>query len=140
MKLKVLKTELKRLNKEEFEAISQKIDKAKADLKVIQEHMNHQWDDKLRDQEKTTLKDLEKWSMVEETILQQKFKAKWIQLSDYNTKNFTVVVKERSHRKQIRELSALDGSRLTKEEDIIEEIIQFYQSLIGATAQVLSAV
>lgn len=53
----------------------------------------------------------------------------WIKLGDSNTKYFTAIMKERSHKKQITELTTQTGLKLTKP----EEIVQFYKSLMGTS-------
>lgn len=40
--------------------------------------------------------------------MKQKSKARWIKLGDSNTKYFSVVLKERTQKKQLRELTSLD--------------------------------
>ncbi|XP_070032423.1 uncharacterized protein [Nicotiana tomentosiformis] len=76
----------------------------------------------------------EKWSLIEESILQQKSRAKWIKLGDSNSKYFLVFMKERRHKKVIAELANAYGDRLTDQYQIQEEIIAFYKSLMGSAA------
>lgn len=101
MKLKALKPLFKQLNNEEFRNITQRIDKARTELVMIQKQLTSKCTDNLVEQEKNTIQILEKWTMIEENIMKQKSRAKWIQLGDSNTKYFLAVVKERSQRKTI---------------------------------------
>lgn len=39
----------------------------------------------LFDQEKDTIQQLEKWSLIEESVMRQKSRVKWVQLGDANT-------------------------------------------------------
>ncbi|XP_019225971.1 PREDICTED: uncharacterized protein LOC109207494 [Nicotiana attenuata] len=90
--------------------------------------------------EKQLLENLKKWSLIEENILQQKARAKWIRLGDANSKYFSAIMKERRQRKVITELVNAFGDRLTYDHQIQEEIITFYKSLMGSAATQLPAV
>lgn len=86
------------------------------------------------------LNQLEKWSLIEESVMKRKSRASWIKLWDSNTKYFSVIVKEKTQKKQFRELTSLDGQTLTDPEEIKQEIINFYKSLMGRAAQSLPAI
>ncbi|XP_016448286.1 uncharacterized protein LOC107773375 [Nicotiana tabacum] len=122
-KLKALRPRLRQLNNNEFRAVTQKIKDARNELMAIQSNLQQTYNEVIQEQEKITLQNLKKWSMVEESILKQKAKAKWIQLGDANTKYFSVVMKERTHRKQIRELTTLDGRKINEPKEIKEQAI-----------------
>ncbi|XP_075074296.1 uncharacterized protein LOC142161947 [Nicotiana tabacum] len=139
-KLKALKAPLKALNVKEFKGIKLRIEAARMELKDIQEQLSNKYSDSLLKREKETLLNLENWSMIEENILQQKARAKWIQLGDDNTKYFTAVMKDRSQRKQINEITERYGDRVTDPEGITEEILDFYKSLMGSTTRSLLAI
>lgn len=61
-------------------------------------------------------------------------------MGDANNKYFTPASKERTHRKQIIELTALQGTRLTHQQEIRDEIQSFYMSLMGSAKRSLPAV
>ncbi|XP_075080184.1 uncharacterized protein LOC142165723 [Nicotiana tabacum] len=84
--------------------------------------------------------DLEKWSLIEESIMRHKLRVKWIQLGDSKTKYFSVVVKERNQKKHIREITSLNGVKLIEPKDIQDEIVKFYKSLMGSIFQRLPAI
>ncbi|XP_059310638.1 uncharacterized protein LOC132061991 [Lycium ferocissimum] len=90
--------------------------------------------------EKEVMLNLEKWSLLEESALKQKSRAKWIQLGDGNNKYFHAVIKERTQRKQICELTSLTGTKLTEPEVIKSEILNFYKSLMGTSSHTMPAV
>lgn len=46
--------------------------------------------------EKEKIQKLEKWSNIEESILKQKARTKWIQLGDTNNKFFSAALKKES--------------------------------------------
>ncbi|KAH0642027.1 hypothetical protein KY290_033632 [Solanum tuberosum] len=139
-KLRALRQVLKDLNKEEFKSITTKINTARQELLQIQEQINQQCTDELLCKEKQILLDIEKWSLVEESALRQKSRAKWIQLGDCNNKYFTVMIKERTNKKIMRELTSLRGTKLDTPEAIKEEVVKFYKALIGSNTTSLPAV
>nr|XP_016443798.1 PREDICTED: uncharacterized protein LOC107769130 [Nicotiana tabacum] len=140
LKLKALKPRLKALNNEEFRTITVKIDKARVEFQYIQEKIVTQYNDYLLDQEKAVLHQLEKWPLIEESVLKKMSRAKWIKLGDSNTKYFSAILKERNQKKQIKELISLDGQNLNDVEKIKYEIMKFYKSLMGSAAQTLPAI
>ena len=62
--------------------------------------------------EKELLIKHEKWSLIEESALRQKSRIKWIQLGDANNKYFSSVIKERTQKKQVRNIMSLNGQML----------------------------
>nr|XP_016449921.1 PREDICTED: uncharacterized protein LOC107774789 [Nicotiana tabacum] len=83
--------------------------------------MQQNYTDTMQEQERNALQKLEKWSMIEESIMKQKARAKWIQLGDENTKYFSAVMKERKHIKQIKELIIMDGKKINKPSEEVFE-------------------
>ncbi|XP_049391452.1 uncharacterized protein LOC125855800 [Solanum stenotomum] len=90
--------------------------------------------------EKKILHELEKWSNIEENVLRQKSRAKWIQLGDGNNHYFSAIIKERVHKKQILELTSPTGTVLSGQREIREEILLVYKSLMGSAATTLPIV
>ncbi|XP_016481148.2 uncharacterized protein LOC107802208 [Nicotiana tabacum] len=121
-------------------SIADKIDKARGELQDIQEKITTNYTDGLLEQEKTVIHQLEKWSLIEESVLKQKSRARWIKLGDSNSKYFSAMLKERNQRKQIKELTSLDGQKLNDADKIKHEIIEFYKLLIGTAAPNLPAI
>lgn len=72
--------------------------------------------------------------------MKQKSSTKWIKLGDSNTKYFSAIVKERTQKKQIKEITSLDGQTLNDPDEIKHEIIEFCKSLMGTAAQTLPAI
>nr|XP_009621180.1 uncharacterized protein LOC104112845 [Nicotiana tomentosiformis] len=140
MKLKSLRPVLKRLNNKEFKFITQKIEKARQELVITQEQIHMKSTTVLLEKERDLIQNLEKWYMVEESSLQQKSKANWIKLGDLNTKYFSGLIKERTQRKQITELTSLSNKKLSEPKEIKEEIVNFYKGLMGSAAHTLPAV
>ena len=78
--------------------------------------------------------------MLEENALKQKARAKWIKLGDANNKYFSSVIKERNNKKSIRSLMSLDGRMLHEPQEIQNEFVLFYRSLMGTAADRLPAI
>ncbi|XP_019224481.1 PREDICTED: uncharacterized protein LOC109206146 [Nicotiana attenuata] len=140
LKLKTLKARLKTLNNEECRSIAYKIDRARGEPQEIQERIITNYTDGLLEQEKNALHQMEKWSLIQESVLKQKSRARWIKLGDSNSKYFSAMLKERNQRKQIKELTALDGQKLNDADKIKHEIIEFYKSLMGTAATNLPSI
>ncbi|XP_019239250.1 PREDICTED: uncharacterized protein LOC109219260 [Nicotiana attenuata] len=133
-KMKAMRHIFRQLNQKEFRVTVGKIDKAREDLQRIQTAMKGNYDDSLLIEEREALMNLEKWNLIEESILKQKSRAQWIQLADSNSKYFAAVIKDRTQRKQIKELKALKhGKMLTNPNDLKQEIISFYKGLMGSS-------
>nr|XP_010312970.1 uncharacterized protein LOC104644590 [Solanum lycopersicum] len=139
-KLKALQPVLKQLNRKEFKYISNQIEEARNELGDIQYQLYHQARYELVAKEKELLLKLEKWSLIEESALRQKARAKWIKLGDANNKYFSSVIKERSQKKNIRSLMSLDGRKLSEPQEIQDEFVLFYKSLMGTAAEKLAAI
>ncbi|XP_059315534.1 uncharacterized protein LOC132066189 [Lycium ferocissimum] len=113
------------LNNSEFKGVTTRITQTRLDLKYVQTMINIQYSDALANEEKQILQQLEKWTLIKESIIQQKSRVSWIKLGDSNTSYFFAVLKERKQRKQIKELEAIGGGKLIDAVDIKEEIILF---------------
>ena len=50
------------------------------------------------------------------------------------------MIKERSHKKNIRSLMSLDGRKLSEPQEIQDEFVLFYKSLMGTAAEKLAAI
>lgn len=85
-KLKMLRSNLRQLNNAEFKNISQKVEKARSDLKEIQRCIQQQYSDNLLNAEKQALQNLERWATIEEAVFKQKSRVNWLRLGDSNTK------------------------------------------------------
>ena len=111
-KLKNLQPFLTQLNNKEFKYIGKQIEMARVEIENVQDQLKEKVTDELVGMEKELLIKLEKWSMIEESALRQKARIKWIQLGDANNKFFNSVIKERTKKKQIRNIMSLKGKML----------------------------
>lgn len=86
------------------------------------------------------LKELEKWSLIEERIWKQKARIDWLQLGDSNTKFFHAYAQMRQNAKGIHRLERADGTICLGHHFIKEEIRNFYMKLMGTAAVELTMV
>ncbi|XP_069155672.1 uncharacterized protein [Solanum lycopersicum] len=75
-----------------------------------------------------------------ESALRQKARARWIKLGDANNKYFSSVIKERTQKKHIRSILSIDGRMLYEPQEIQEEFVMFYKSLMGSSASKLPSI
>lgn len=77
---------MQQLNQKEFKGIS---DRVIQELGRKQQQMrNMPIPQTIRDEEKELKNELNKWSMIEESIYKQKSRVQWLKLGDTNTKYF----------------------------------------------------
>ncbi|XP_019246294.1 PREDICTED: uncharacterized protein LOC109225941 [Nicotiana attenuata] len=140
-KLKKLKGDLKQLNSQDFNNIWHKIEVARNKLEGIQAQLTLPGNDNEAIlQEKAAKFELAKWLEVEESVLKQKSRIKWLKLGDSNTAYFHACVKNRQARNHIGRLIDSAGQILQSATEVEEDILRFYKKLLGTTAPQLSVV
>ncbi|KAH0746543.1 hypothetical protein KY285_008200 [Solanum tuberosum] len=140
-KLKITRINLKQLNTQEFNSVGAKIQECRQRLAITQSLMrDQQHASELFTIERDLKKDLEKWSGVEESIVKQKSKTKWLQLGDGNTAYLYANLKSRQAQNRIKHLSTAQGNIVQKTLDIEKEIKEFYVGLLGSAVVQISAV
>nr|XP_016436446.1 PREDICTED: uncharacterized protein LOC107762590 [Nicotiana tabacum] len=119
LKLKKVKEEMKALNSEEFSKVKGRILDARTKLAELQEHMrDHTHDVSLFETERNLKKEIEKWSMVEESIYRQKFRIQWLQIGESNTTFFFANMKNRTAHNHINKLQTSTGNWIQTEAEI----------------------
>lgn len=91
-------------------------------------------------EEKRLIGELERWSNIEENIWQQKSRIDWLKKGDSNARFFHASVKVRQSVNVICKLVRADDSYCIGQEQIREEVIEFYRRLMGTTAMELPMV
>ncbi|XP_019257656.1 PREDICTED: uncharacterized protein LOC109235863 [Nicotiana attenuata] len=91
-------------------------------------------------QEKALKGQLEKWSLIEESIYKQRSRVQWLKLRDSNSAYFFAHMKKRSNLNGIQTLSNEMGVQLWLEVDIEAEIMGFYKKLLGSRADSIPAI
>lgn len=75
-----------------------------------------------------------KWLAVENSILAQKSRIKWLKDFDDCTKFFHTATKEQKSSKRIASLIDPHGNTLNSDADIEREILKFYKDLMGSAS------
>ncbi|XP_021849287.2 uncharacterized protein [Spinacia oleracea] len=84
------------------------------------------------------LRQLKKFLSVQESAYKQKSRIQWLKLGDSNSKVFFSAMKERYSTNSIDVLYDSQGTKLTTETEITEEIGKFYKQLVGTAATTLT--
>ncbi|KAK2434278.1 hypothetical protein QL285_019443 [Trifolium repens] len=71
------------------------------------------------------------WNEMEEKMMMQRTKVDWIRLGDGNNAYFHAYLKSRLNTKRISVIQRGDGTILTDQKDIAQEVIHFYGQLMG---------
>lgn len=118
-KIKKVKQAMKELNKAEYNVVGVKVKEYRQKLIEVQEHVSDLGQNRqLIEDEKAAKLQLEKWSRIEESIMKQKSRIKWLQLGDANTAYFFASMKSRCSQNKIRRLIKSDGNSVHTKKDI----------------------
>ncbi|XP_059306453.1 uncharacterized protein LOC132057879 [Lycium ferocissimum] len=140
-KLKEVKKGLKDLNNKEFKGVVEKIKKARGQLQELQGKMRDPTQAiNTYDTEKLLKEKLEKWNLIEESIYKQKSRNKWLKEGDCNTAYFFTSAKSRKAQNLIITLQNENGDTVSTEAGIEEEVLGFYNNLLGTTNQAIPAI
>lgn len=72
-----------------------------------------------------------KWIEMEEQMLQQRAKIRWLRLGDGNNAYFHASLKAKYNQTSIKKLYMNDGNFVTTQKEIEDEIMRFYGDLMG---------
>ncbi|XP_075080165.1 uncharacterized protein LOC142165528 [Nicotiana tabacum] len=110
-------------------SIGHKIQVARSKLKGIQAQMTlPRNENEAILQEKVAKFELAKWLEVEESVLKQKSRIKWLKLGDSNTTYFNAYVKYRQTSNHIGRLTNSAGQILQSAIEVEKDILSFYKS------------
>lgn len=118
-KLKLLKKELKKLNKVHYSNISNRVLDAKFALDEVQSSLQRGVSEELMRNESSLAEEYIRLRRDEESFYRQKSRANWLNLGDQNTRFFFHAVKKFQSKSSIRSVSMEDSSRL-KDPDLIK--------------------
>jgi len=139
--LKRVKTNLKQLNIMEFKEVSNRVKDIRGQLHCLQESMRDPRTVALnRQHEKELQIQLEKWSKIEESVMQQKSRVQWLKLGDANTTYFFANMKNRVAQNTITCLMTSEGIKAQTQEALELEVNTFYKDLLGKAAQNIPSV
>lgn len=129
-KLKMLKKSLKNLAWKDGDVFDNVI-KLKEDLKDVQIKIDKDTDDKaLRDEESNLLLKYNEAVKIEEQMLYQKAKVKWLSLGDRNNAFFQRTLKNRNHRNRINAIHDEMGNRF-EGDWVVAHIVSHFQKFLG---------
>ena len=118
-KLKLLKANLKNLNKAKLSNLSARVQNAKNKLLQLQNLvLNENADPTIIDNEKEAATSYYHWMALEESLLKQKYRNRWLKLGDHNAVYFFNSMKKRQNRYHIGSLK-LDSGIITQEMEVI---------------------
>jgi hypothetical protein len=128
-KLKALKEDIKRWNKQEFGDVGLKIQQVTCDLVALdlKESLGGLSPFE-RDQRGAYILELEKLAHLEEISWRQKSRVLWLKERDNNTKFFHQMANS-NRRRNFMEKVDVDGIVLDTDSDIRERVVQFHESL-----------
>lgn len=130
-KLKRLKQVLKDFNKPAND-IKQKIVKARQELHNAQnELINCRFDSQKMEVVKKLTEDVIRWNSMEDNYMMQKAKLDWLKMGDDNSAFFHAYVKTKSKTKSMRMVQTSDGTVLSTQAEIEQEVLEFYGNLMG---------
>ncbi|KAL5861831.1 hypothetical protein ACOSQ4_003127 [Xanthoceras sorbifolium] len=125
-KLKRLKVEVKKLNRECYSNLSSRVQQAKHDLESVQ------WDIQrrptnvsLHEEESRLVKLYGDLSRDEESFLRQKSRVQWINLGDRNSKFFFRSTRQRCSRSKVLSLTDEHGNRGVEEPTEVKSLRRF---------------
>ncbi|XP_044461836.1 uncharacterized protein LOC123193110 [Mangifera indica] len=131
-KLKKLKVELKKFNKESFGHISERVLEAIRQLENIQEPLRiNLLDEELARAEKFSLESYRSLLLAEESLARQKSKVHWLKEGDQNTKFFFKSIKDRRNRNSIYGIQRENGSLVHNMEEVKEEFVEHFKSVLN---------
>ncbi|XP_058777111.1 uncharacterized protein LOC131651466 [Vicia villosa] len=139
-KLKRLQKELYKMNKPLI-SVKQKIIQARENLTKAQKSLSI---DKWNFEKIATMKryneDLIKWHEIDESIMKQRSKIKWLRDGDGNNSYFHASVRLKQSTKALTMREAENGQVITHQDDIEREVLDFYGKLMGYREQSLDCV
>ncbi|XP_074314953.1 uncharacterized protein LOC141651130 [Silene latifolia] len=131
-KLKLLKSDLKQLNKDSFSDIEHQADVAETKLINIQQHIVRSPGDlNLIQQEVEAHKEYQGLYLARMEFLKQKAKAHWLKEGDSNSSYFHSLIKARRNKNFIHHIADHKGVVHKEESGIQHAFLDYYQMLLG---------
>lgn len=131
-KPQILQVELRKLNKQEFSAISERVAQSQSYLESLQEKLGRQpADSRVQREEKIAYKQFLTLSRAEESLARQKSRINWMKLGDQCTSFFFKSVNSNRNRNKLTSLTLSDSS-ITHDVAVIKDaFVNFYTELLG---------
>lgn len=124
-----------------FVGIKEQIDKARGELEAVQKNIVHdKMNAYLTKEEKNKSERMLELLAIEEHVMRQRAKVKWIRLGDGNNAYFHASLKSKHSNMRIHRLCKADGAEITGQDETTEEVLHFYGNLMGSTQKNLQVV
>lgn len=137
-KLKLLKNELRDINREYYSDLENRVSEAHSTLiecqNLLLAHPSHL----LANREKESHKIWHTLALAEERFLQQRSRVKWLESGDGNTAYFHKMVASRRSANQIHYLINTEGDRLSNMGEVKSHCVDYFQNLFGGHSSSLS--
>eukprot|EP00252_Welwitschia_mirabilis_P005796 TRINITY_DN1638_c0_g1_i5.p1 TRINITY_DN1638_c0_g1~~TRINITY_DN1638_c0_g1_i5.p1 ORF type:complete len:275 (+),score=47.44 TRINITY_DN1638_c0_g1_i5:1936-2760(+) len=134
-KLKAVKQALRAFHHCNYSNIACRIKEARQNLMNVQHNMQVQHTDQgLYLEEKSCFREFKRLLRAESLMLKQRSKVAWINDGDSNSAFFRAQMRRKKTMTNIHVLFKEDGTRLDAAEGCKEEMLGFYQNLLGSSA------
>ena len=87
------------------------------------------WSDGLREESENLKKELNELPLKKDILVEQKMKIQWVKDGDANSGLFHRVLNARKSKNFISKIELDNGEVLTREEDIVREVVDFFETL-----------
>lgn len=139
-KLKAVKEALKSLHNTHYSQAHLKVENFRTQLENVQTRIASSGNGELHQEEKELVNKLRHWLAIEDSILRQKARIKWLTMADANTRFFFNAVEVRNARNNINMLQTADGGLVNTRDKIRDELVGFYTKLMGIRAESLPSI
>lgn len=130
LKLKHLKNKLKEWNKNTFGDVGQKMRAILQDTSQLDKvEVGEQCDEEMKLRRNLHKKELDSLLLVEHRMAFRKFKVKWLNEGDRNTKFFHKILSARRNKNFISMMEKEWGGFTEREDEIIEEVNNYVKKL-----------
>lgn len=137
-RLKQVKQKLRRLHRGNFSNIDSRVQQIQEDLAVIHGRIiNEPYNIELQQRDRELRDEYKRLQQSQIMILKQRAKVQWSQQVDLNSQYFHAQLKARRSQSTISSICNGQGERLTDDKLIREEILSFYQELLGSSSSAM---
>ncbi|XP_058784375.1 uncharacterized protein LOC131659164 [Vicia villosa] len=139
-KLQRLKPNLTKLSRSRS-SINVELTKARKELEVALESLiSNRMDVMAIDKVKMLTAKVIEWNELEESMMRQRTKIDWLRMQDGNNAYFFATLKTKSQHRNLNVLHQNDGTVLNAKDEIHQEVLKYYRSIMGTKVPTLKHV
>ncbi|XP_058776555.1 uncharacterized protein LOC131650866 [Vicia villosa] len=139
-KLQRLKPDLTKLSRSRS-SINEELTKARTELTVAQESLvSNRMDATAIEKVKMLTTKVIEWNELEESMMRQRTKIDWLRMQDGNNAYFYATLKIKSQHRSLNVLHQDDGTVLNGKDEIHQEVLKYYRSIMGTKVPTLKHV